>query len=146
MALNTQEQKLRTAAAIRAKAAECFGQTAAEFDVVDLASAEGKRLLEHNMALVDEALAVIDGELLDLDSWLEKCRPTLADQRLGTAMLEHLTDTLDLLTLEFTHPELGVLPLEVVRAVLAKNGRIYYYKGVGLIGASLVAQYRRKPI
>jgi hypothetical protein len=137
--------ELPTPQAIREKAAEQFAwgidfATRREREVD--AAREDEAL---GMRLVEAALALAEGELLD---WVAHLPAEMAPgDKLGRGLrvLPFLSGPLKLLDMEFAHASAGVVPQEAIRALLS-GADSYDFEGVALTAKTVVMQYRRRAL
>ena len=137
---------MHTPDAIREDAAKQFAwgiefATRRERDV-----AEAREDEELGMRLIDAALALPEGALLDWGVYLPPEMPPAEKFRRAFRVLPFLSGgRLMLLELEFAHATAGVVPPEAVRALLG-GAETFDFNGIELTSKTVVMQFRRKPL
>jgi hypothetical protein len=138
--------KLRTPEFIREEAARQFAwsvdfATQRERDVAEARTDE-----ELGMRLIDAALALPEGALLDWSAHLPaELSPSEKFHR-AFRVLPYLSGAhLMLLEMEFAHATAGVVSPEAVRALLG-GAETFEFNGVELTPKTVVMQFRRLPL
>lgn len=130
---------------IRAAAERQFEFVQQNHDMLDLTQDDATEQVRLQRLLLDAILALPAGELLDFKAAL----PGIADddrtKRLIIRGIPFLMGSLRLLDLEFYHPEIGVLPYDVVRGLI-NNQEEVPHQGIVLTAKNVTVQYRRLPI
>lgn len=110
-----------------------------------LTEAEAKHKAELSEQVLDIALALEVGQVLDLGPGMGWDGRTDQDRKLILDAVTSLAGQVRLLLMEFAHESLGKLPAHVVQAVLAQD-EPYPYNGVELSKNSINIQWRRLPL
>lgn len=133
---------MRTPESIREDAAKQFAW-AIDFAIrLERDATPAREDEELGMRLVDAALALPDGELLDWAAHLPAEMPAEDKFHRGFRVLPYLSGSLRLLEMEFAHATAGVVSHDAVRALMAGDETVEF-NGVVLTPKTVVMQFRR---
>jgi hypothetical protein len=97
---------------------------------------------ELGMSLLEAGLSMAEGEVLDTSAWMAQNAPTDERKRMALHAMTFLIGVLGVFAMEFTHKEVGEVPISEVRAVL-EDEKHRTYKGFELTKETVCVQYRR---
>lgn len=142
----TTNMEIRTPDFIRAEAARQFAWSADFAARLERDVAEARADEELGMRLLEAALALPEGALLDWGAHLPaELSPSEKFHR-AFRVLPYLSGGhLRLLELEFAHATAGVVPPDAVRALLG-GAETFDFNGVELTSKTVVMQFRRLPL
>ena len=121
---------IRTPEAVRHEAEAHFDFVTSRAAMLGLSDADAHEEVRLARCVVDAALVLAAGELLDVDGLLAREAPTDNGKRLMFHAMPFICGPLKLLDMEFAHTVAGVVPHATVRAVVehgsAEQGGIQF--------------------
>ncbi len=134
--------KTRSPDDVRKRAREHFDGIARHPALFQMTPEQAEEHIRVGMGIVEAGLSLPEDGVFDLSEWLAGQVNCEERTRVAFATMPFLMGHARLFSMEFTHAEIGLVPIDEVRRLI-ESGKDREYKGTTLTMDTVCMQYRR---